>query len=131
MLPLVNWTAILVAGIVNMIIGYIWFSPSLFGKEWRKLAKVKPKKKGMGNIYLAALINSFVMAFGMSIFLGYAGVATISEAIVVAFWAWLGFMATIKFSGVLWAEKKFKLYLIDVANLLISFAVMAAIIVSI
>jgi len=33
----VNLLAALVAGIVNMVIGLIWFLPKFFGKAWRNL----------------------------------------------------------------------------------------------
>ena len=51
----VNYLAVLVAAIVNMVVGALWYSPLLFGKAWMKLtgfnkkqlkkAKEKAKKK--------------------------------------------------------------------------------------
>ena len=33
----INIWAVIVAAIVNMVVGSFWYSKSLFGKEWAKL----------------------------------------------------------------------------------------------
>jgi len=38
----VNWLAVLVAAVAQMIVGFIWFSPALFGKTWMVLHGIDP-----------------------------------------------------------------------------------------
>ncbi len=42
---MVNYLAVLVAAIVGMVVGFIWYSPKVFGKMWMKLSGVNPKDK--------------------------------------------------------------------------------------
>jgi len=32
----VNWLAVIVAAIANIIIGFIWYMPQVFGRRWRR-----------------------------------------------------------------------------------------------
>ena len=63
----INFLAVLVATIVSMVLGALWYSPILFGKLWAKLSKFteedieKAKKKGMTKNYILNFISLFVM----------------------------------------------------------------------
>lgn len=114
----VNYVAVLVAGIIMMVLGYLWYGP-LFGKPWMKLMGLsKSSMKGMktdmmiknyGLMFVSALILSYVAAFGIPVFQANS----IPLALSYAFWIWLGFIATTMFGGVLWAKKPVKLFIID------------------
>ena len=39
----VNYLAVLVAAIVSMVIGGLWYSPLLFGNVWMKLSGITQK----------------------------------------------------------------------------------------
>jgi hypothetical protein len=49
----INYLAVLVAALVSMVIGGLWYSPLLFGNIWMKLSGItqkdveKAKKQGM------------------------------------------------------------------------------------
>ncbi len=129
--PLVNInnTAVLVAAIVSMVIGGLWYSPLLFGNLWMKLNKVSMgKKKSMGKIYLAQFITLWVMIYVLAHYVAYANATTVSEGILAGFWAWLGFIATMSFGAVLWQGKSFKAWLLDNAHNLLVLAISGAII---
>ena len=40
----VNVVAVIIAAVANFIIGFIWFSPMVFGKRWQKLSGIDAKK---------------------------------------------------------------------------------------
>jgi len=47
----INYLAVLVATVVNFVLGGLWYSPLLFGKKWMALMNVTEeeiKKKGGG-----------------------------------------------------------------------------------
>lgn len=131
----VNYTAVLVASVVGMIIGAIWYGP-LFGKAWMKLSRLSPKdmakmkKKGMGKGYLAMFIGLLVMNFVLAHMLKFAQAATVAEAVVGGVLIWLGFIATVMLGSVLWEGKPISLYAINAFHYLVILAVSGAILVS-
>jgi hypothetical protein len=60
-----NWLAVLVAIVANMIVGALWYGP-LFGKQWMKeegLTMGDIEGGNMAGPYGVAVLNSFLMAF--------------------------------------------------------------------
>ena len=125
-----NYWAILVSGIVGMIIGFAWYSPGLFGKQWMKLTRIKPSKKdkeGMGSKMLVAFIAELVLAFVLLGIIKWAGVITVQGALMVGFITWLGFVATMTINEILWQKKPFQLYILNNTHNLLKFLVIATI----
>lgn len=129
----VNYVAIVVASIVHIIIGLLWYSPAAFGKAWMRLSGIskddmeKMRKKGMGKSYIVAFIGALVMALVLSNFIALVGASTFAAAANLAFWIWLGFLATTMLGMVVWEGKPTTLYLINVAYQLIALVVMSSI----
>lgn len=89
----VNYWAVLVSGIVFMAIGYVWYGP-LFGAMWLKAMDKKKEDLNQSMTpmlwsFVAALVTSYVLAH----FIVLAGATTMTDALVTAFWLWLGFVA--------------------------------------
>ena len=66
--PQMNFMAILVAAIIPMIMGFLYYHPAVFGKAWMNANGFT--KEGMGNgpkpaFYLLALVLSFFLAMWM------------------------------------------------------------------
>ncbi len=130
----INYISVLIAAIISMIVGFFWYSPMLFGNLWMKLSGKtkkdinKVKKKGMGKIFVAEFISQLVMAYILAVIIGATGASTISQALFVSFFIWLGFIATITLGTVLWEGKSIKLYILNAAHTLISILLMGLII---
>lgn len=128
----INYLAVLVAAIVSMVIGFLWYGP-LFGKQWMQLMNFdkkkinEAKKKGMGKIYTLAFLTTLIMSFVLAHFVDYVEAKTITDGIILGFWVWIGFLATTQIGSVLWEGKPVKLYLINTLHYLVTLAVMAAI----
>ncbi len=127
----VNYLAVIVAAVASMIVGSIWYGP-LFGKTWMKLAGYTKKdlkkmslspKQARGFGFVVALVMAYVLSF----FVDYVGATTIAAGAQLAFWIWLGFIATIQIGAVIWEGKSLKLFLLHTVSSLISLIVMAAI----
>jgi len=130
----INYMAVLVAAVVNMVIGYLWYGP-VFGKRWQKLMGFTHeqleamRKKSMGTSYALLFVVSVVMAYVLAYFLGATGAYDTFGAVQLAFWIWLGFIATVMLGTVLWEGKSWQLYMLNVSYYLVTLAAMAKILV--
>jgi len=115
----VNYWAVLLAAIVSMVIGFLWYSPWLFGKTWMKLSgltdqKLKAmKQKGMTTAYVLMFIGSLVSSLILAYIIAYAEVTTVLGGAAIGLMTWLGFVATTSLGMVLWEGKPVGLYLLN------------------
>ncbi len=131
---IVNYWAVLVAAIAQMIIGALWYSPALFGKQWMSMMNLteesmKSKKKEAQRGYVLMFVSAVVMCYVLANFVVYAKATTMLDGMLTGFWLWLGFIATVTLGGFLWEGKPFKLYLLNVTYWLVTLVVTSAILV--
>lgn len=120
----VNWAAVVVIAILNIVLGMLWYSPQVLGKAWLEFmhfqeSDCKCTVWHMVGGFISALITAWVLA----LFIDLAAAVTLQEGLKVGFFAWLGFVATTHFSGVLWAKKPWQAYLIDSGFYLVFFLI--------
>lgn len=135
----INYLAIFVAALAHFFLGWAWHSPILFMKPWMKEMGF-PKKskkeleaamKGMwkpmlGN-YLALLVTAYVLAYliqACDAFFHHSGVAGGLETVG---WLWLGFYAPTLLNTVLWEQRSWTLYAINISYHLVGLLLMGAI----
>ena len=129
----INYLAVVISALVAFIVGGFWYSPILFGNAWMKSSGMsekdmkKAKRKGMSKMYFIGFLMSLITAYILAHFVQYVGAATFSDALGLAYWIWLGFIAPVSLGVVLWEGKPFKFYIINVAYQLVSLALMAEI----
>lgn len=128
----VNYVVVLIAAVSNMAVGFLWYSPILFGKPWMKLMGISDEQaKGMktkaNKAYAISSIGALIMAYVLAGVLGYLGTGTVTDAIQTGFWLWLGFVAPVMFTSVLFENKPVKLYAINAGYQLASLVTMAII----
>jgi|SRR3989344_4728299 len=121
--PDINYLAVLVAGIISMFIGFLWYGP-LFGKSWMKLMNftkknIKSMKMISGTAYFFGFIAALLMNYVLAFFVDYADATSFGLGMQVGFWVWLGFFAPIMLGIVLWENKPFKLYLLNIFHYLV------------
>ena len=131
-----NYIGIIVASVVSFIVGFLWYSPFLFGNVWMKLNGVtkkdteKAKKKGMTKMMLLAFIGTLVTASVLNILIIMSGVSEISTAISLSFIIWLGFIvATTLLGSVLWDNKPWGLFLLNGAYWLVNVEIISIILI--
>ncbi|MFZ2886219.1 MAG: DUF1761 domain-containing protein [Minisyncoccia bacterium] len=125
---------ILVAGIANVILGMIWYNPKVFGTAWMACVGMSPEQaeKGKRRMWLSAffaVLAAMVAAYVMNHFGIAWGVFDWIGGVELAFWCWLGFVAPTMLGMVLWEMKPFKYYAIVAGYWLVSFIMMAVILV--
>ncbi|MHA2219028.1 MAG: DUF1761 domain-containing protein [Candidatus Hodarchaeales archaeon] len=126
----INYLAVFVSAIVYMVIGMLWYSKAVFGDVWIGLIGFteeeieKAKKKGMGATMAVAFSAALVMSYVLAHFIDYTQAKSILEGVQTGFIIWLGFVATILISTVLWENRPVKLFLINVSYYLVALPVM-------
>ena len=129
----INILAVIVSAIVYFVLGMIWYSQKVFGKQWISLMELSEaqmnemKRKGMAKQMITAIISGFVTALILAYVIGMSGATVISEGLLVGFLVWLGFIATLSLGSILWEGKNFKFYAINVGYQLVSFLIMSLI----
>lgn len=129
----VNLVAIVVAAIAYMVVGYLWYSDTLFGKPWRRLAEMKDGAMSSKNTMVKSMLMSFVTALVMSYilahFIVYAEENTLLGGAKIAFWSWAGFVATMGANDFIFTvkPKPWSLYFINTGNILVGLLVMGGI----
>lgn len=132
MLVSINYLALIAAGVASTIIGTLWYTV-LFGKQWRVLMGIsgarmeEMKKRGMGKMYGANFVATLIMAFVLAQFVSAWNITDMFGAVRLAFWVWLGFIATTMLGSIFWENKSVKLYTINVGFQFVSLAVMTVI----
>lgn len=129
----VNFWAVLLAAVANMVIGSIWYSKAMFANKWMALTgktEEEIRSSGSSMAYIGMMVGALVMAYVLAHFINYAQADTVSEGLVTGFWIWLGFVVTVKLSDVLFEGRPKGLFAINAGYFLVALPVMGAILAS-
>jgi len=115
-----------------MIIGYVWYSLPVFGRSWMQLIGKTEEdlKKNSGSAMGLTVPLSFLMAFVLAHFLSYAQADTLGEALVTSLWLWFGLVFAVIMMQNLFAQRSFRLTLINSGYHLVQLLAFATILVS-
>lgn len=113
----INLVAIIAATVVTMAIATVWYSPSVFGKQWMKDVgvtdeDVEAQKQGMWKRFLAASVAQFIVLYILSYFLVIADAYDSTSAIVAAVWMTI-LVAAVSVSAVIWEKKTLSYFFIN------------------
>ncbi len=127
-----NYLAILVAGVSNMVLGFLWYGP-IFGKPWMALiGKTEEDLNPNPIVYLVSFLLSLLMAVVLSIFIHHVDASIQAMSLVlgllVALLAWVGFVGPATFQNNLYSGISKKLFAIDYGYVLIALLIQGAII---
>ena len=125
-----NWVAIIVAAVVNIVLGSLWFSPLLFQKPWIALRVDKAPMSGTASpmLYVITAVGALVSAMTLDWIIGLAHAGTLLGGAIIGLYAGLGLVAPAILSDNLFNERPFKLYLIVAGFPVVGLLVMGAII---
>lgn len=133
----INYLAVLAAGVVGMAVGFLWYSPMLFGKMWMKemglsAEKMKSAQKEMGKLYALSFVGSLVTAYVLSHVMGlsqnYYSYTEVMTGVTTAFWMWLGFMMPVQMTGTIFSDKNWRLFSINTGYQLVALILMGLVV---
>ena len=127
----VNLLAVLVAGIVPMVVGALWYGP-LFGKRWLQLMETTAEEiqekginplKTYGVSFLLALVTAFILA---QLFAGMGGAARVVSiagksgdalaGVYLALMALIAFILPVGYQSVAYEERKAGLFWLNLGH---------------
>src|SRR5690348_4463813 len=116
---------IFISGFVSIFIGWVWYSPPLFGTVWMRLSKMTPEmvergKKRMPLVVFIAFLAGMLIAYVMKIAAIAFNAHDLRSALLLAWWLWLGFVAPTMLGTVLWEQKSIEHYIINAAYWLVT-----------
>ncbi|MEP7162178.1 MAG: DUF1761 domain-containing protein [Candidatus Moraniibacteriota bacterium] len=125
----VNWLAVLVGAVANMVLGWLWYSPTLFGKQWADLmgwpledkAAWEARQRGMAKVYAITFGMALLVSYTVNGLLSALDVFTAGEAIQIAVFLWIGLVGATSLSSILFERRPVKLWAIDAGYILASF----------
>jgi hypothetical protein len=125
---MVNWWAVIVAGIVMFAIGAVWYT-ALFGQQWRALQGIPEaaQREGFVQAMIVGFIANLVEAYILAWLLVYAGPSDLMAGALLGALVWLGFVATIMVPSIFYERKPPMLVVINGAYQLIGLVVMGGI----
>lgn len=130
LLDQINYNAVLLAAVINMAIGALWYSDFMFGNIWRGAVGLS-KDDMAGPVRTMALtaLMSLLLAFFMAVVLQWVGAPANGETgwqtgLTIGVGLWLGFAVPVLFIHLMFHQARKRLYAITLGNLLIAFAAM-------
>lgn len=132
----VNWLAVVICVVVNLVVGSLWYHPKTFFNTWRKAQNLPetmtPGGVNMAAVWILTIVAAFVIATAMAFVvksiggLMPGGVNLVNGALV-GFMMWLGFIAPAYLVNNLFAGRGFTVWAIEVGNYLVNFLLFGAI----
>ena len=117
-----NYGAVLIAWLVNMVIGSLWYSPLGFGKQWSALSGVDimklPRGEANRTIRFVAL-SALVQAFTLGLLLHSLHVTEVLNGLIVGWVLWLGLVAATTVGTTLYQRKSWKFLWLNASYFLI------------
>ena len=124
-----NWLAIIIAAVANMVIGFLWYGTWAFGKSWIKLSG-RTMGEGMqpGPLYALTAVAAVVQAITMAWFIGQTGANSGAAGAIVGLYVGMGIVAAAMFAEVLFAGRHPRLFAIIAGYSVLALVVQGAII---
>ncbi|WEK54380.1 MAG: DUF1761 domain-containing protein [Candidatus Cohnella colombiensis] len=118
----VNYLAVLAATVVTMVLGFLWYSPVLFGNAWMKQVGLKREDMSGGSplTYILTALTALSGAFILALLQTMVGEPDLLSAVVIGLL--IGISVSVKIGmNFLFENKTLGLYLITIGYHLTSY----------
>ena len=122
-----NYIAIVVAVLINMAAGALWYSPLLFAKPWMSQTGItreymQEHKAEQYQGYFASIFASIIIVFTLALLVQLTFAETAWDGLVLGLFAGVGFVGTTQLTNYTFEAKSMSLYLINVGYPVLAFA---------
>lgn len=113
----VNWLAVVIGAIAAIIIGVIYYSPFLFGKEMMATTqRGKQPQRPRASSFLGAFIAALFTAFALEVLIQVMHVTSLTIGLELAAVVWLGFYVSLELVAVSFGMRNTKIFAINVVH---------------
>lgn len=126
----INWLAVAVSVIAGMVIGYIWYNPSVFYKPWLAglgMSWENRPTSPMAMLFVWTIMATLVEAVALALVLKTMGSNSAASGAAAGFMLWLGFVAPTNLVNKLYAGHGWTVWLIEAGDHLLYLLVAGAI----
>ena len=128
----VNYLAVLVAAIANMVIGAVWFMPAVFGRRWMRYTGLTSETientPHMWASYLGSFLGSVLLAYAVARIAAYAGAESVTDAAILMLLIWAGLVLVPLSDETLWERRPMGLFYLVGFRWFVALAVIGAIV---
>lgn len=116
----INYWAVLVAALINMAVGSLWYSKVLFADRWMKAINKKREDLGQPEPAMALMVvGALLMSYILAHFVNYAMDMTALDGARTGFWLWLGFIVPVALGIKMFENRPWDYFLLNVGYYLI------------
>lgn len=125
----VNHLAIFLLIIVHQAVGFVWYTPNVFGDKWLAFIGKTPEEIDPSNPfpYIISVLSSIVLCYTMAIFFRVFAVENILKGISIAFVLWFSFLFLNTATHSAFAGYPSGLVFINTGSLLVQFILTGAV----
>ena len=124
----INYWPVLVAAIINMVVGAVWYSPALFGKPWSKMIgkKMEDMKASAGPGYGVSTVGALLQSFILATLVHDLGITDLATGALLGLLLWIGFTAATTAPDTVFSGRPWKLWQINTGYFLVVLVVNGA-----
>lgn len=124
-----HWWPIIVAVIVNIIVGGAYYSSKVFGPRWQKLVGIKTDtaQSMRGPAMVQMIVFQVIMVTALAMVIGLAQATTFWDGVWTGLWVWFGFVVTTKGTEYAFSQKPRDLLMLVLGHHLLEFVIAGAI----
>lgn len=111
----INFWAVLVSAALSFVLGSMWYSPLMFGKQWMRelnMSEADLASTNMAKMLTLTYLLSLVISFNLAAFLNDPSIGA-KEGAMYGFLAGFGWVSMSLGMVYLYSRQSFKLFVID------------------
>jgi hypothetical protein len=112
----INYWAIVVAWLINVMVGAFWYSPAAFGKRWEEHTGInilKIPEKEANKIISFVVLSAILQAGTLGIIIHSLEVTTMLNGLLIGGVLWLGLTAATTVGVTLYSRRSWKFWWIN------------------
>ena len=122
-----NWVAIIVATIIPMVLGALWYSPILFADRWMQSVGRTREELGDANLgYLLSAVGAVLSSYVLARIIKWGEVDDLWNGALTGLLVWVGFVATVLAVTTYFSGRPRALWLINSGYQLVALVLMGA-----
>lgn len=118
----INYWAVIIAWLINCIVGAYWYSPAGFAKKWTKYTNIdilKIPTKDANRIIGFVAISALIQAITLAVILNSLDTATIAEGLMTGLVLWFGLVTATTVGVTLYSKRSWKFLWLNSAYFLV------------